>query len=499
MTKKIKLTRRKALAGIGAIGAASAGAGLGTSAFFSDREAFEGNTLTAGELDLRIDWQQLYFGPEANKPEIDFEPYGTAGYPFVNAHPDDNTDGMQSVDLSEFDDGTFADDSEIATYIGTFDNDDERNDGVAGFEKDDVIDGANVQEYITCETLENFEEPDDYDNGVRTQDSLIELEDVKPGDCGEVTFSLHLCDNPGYIWWIGQVNEFDDDLAKAIDVKAWYDLECTNEFDEEDGDRTLLETTDLYTFVQDRITPDGRLLDPNVYDGAGVGGGDALEAESEVVCEDLDKIEFEDEDEAQMENGEILGYEEGDELKIIALFAAPGEDDTQLVVQFSNILFKDEDDNEVLAKNRTDADLEEIVQYDWAILDEYEGVVSSDVAGMCSKRIKAGPDEEEDDLVTFGGCTRDQDGVRTPSINPVGNNPRGISHIEFEYCSADRPPLCFPEEETFCVAFEWCLPTTSPEHVDDINELQGQSISFDLGFYTEQCRHNELPEGPAGF
>ncbi|MCW8171873.1 hypothetical protein D8S78_00280 [Natrialba swarupiae] len=31
-------------------------------------------------------------------------------------------------------------------------------------------------------------------------ESLIELDDVKPGDSGEVTFSLHVCDNPAYIW-----------------------------------------------------------------------------------------------------------------------------------------------------------------------------------------------------------------------------------------------------------------------------------------------------------
>jgi len=48
------LSRRKTLAGLGAIGLASAGAGLGTSAFFSDTETFENNTLTAGTLDMNV-------------------------------------------------------------------------------------------------------------------------------------------------------------------------------------------------------------------------------------------------------------------------------------------------------------------------------------------------------------------------------------------------------------------------------------------------------------
>jgi predicted ribosomally synthesized peptide with SipW-like signal peptide len=38
------------------VGAAGAGAGLGTSALFSDTESFEGNMMTAGELDLAVDY-----------------------------------------------------------------------------------------------------------------------------------------------------------------------------------------------------------------------------------------------------------------------------------------------------------------------------------------------------------------------------------------------------------------------------------------------------------
>jgi len=48
------ISRRKLLGGLGAIGLASAGAGLGTAAFFSDTEEFAGNTLTAGTLDMVV-------------------------------------------------------------------------------------------------------------------------------------------------------------------------------------------------------------------------------------------------------------------------------------------------------------------------------------------------------------------------------------------------------------------------------------------------------------
>lgn len=473
MSNDFKLSRRKALAGIGGIGVASAGAGLGTSAFLSDANSFEGNSITAGELDLRIDWQQLYYGPEANTDN--YAPYGEAGRPFVNAHPDAPGDptGEQSLDLDEFD---------------SFDEE-----GVVQYSDED----ANIQEYLTCETLDNFEVPDDFGNGNRVQDSLIELQDVKPGDCGEVTFSLHLCDNPGYLWWMGEATDYDEDLAKSINVKAWYDIECTNEFDDEDGDRVLVETTDLDTFLNDRLTPGGRFLNPNVYD-AGVGGDSSLDGEPEVDCNDLDKIEFE-EDGPVMENGELLDiFVENDELKAVALFEAPSGDDTAIIVQFSELIYKDDDDNEVLATSENEIDWEEIVEYDWDILDSYDEEETTGDFGMCEKTIKSGRDEETDDLVTSSGCTTGQTNVRTPGTGPK-QQPQGISFIEFKYCTRESPPLCFPEEETFCVAFEWCLPTTTPAHVEDINELQGKSIGFDLGFYTEQCRHNGDPDGPSGF
>lgn len=53
--EKFELTRRKALAGLGTIGAASAGAGLGTTAFLNDVEGFDNNSITAGTLDMAVD------------------------------------------------------------------------------------------------------------------------------------------------------------------------------------------------------------------------------------------------------------------------------------------------------------------------------------------------------------------------------------------------------------------------------------------------------------
>jgi predicted ribosomally synthesized peptide with SipW-like signal peptide len=60
------LSRRRVLGGLGAIGVASAGAGLGTSAYFSDTESFVGNILEAGSLDLAVQADVYEYQAEAN-------------------------------------------------------------------------------------------------------------------------------------------------------------------------------------------------------------------------------------------------------------------------------------------------------------------------------------------------------------------------------------------------------------------------------------------------
>ncbi|WP_254824346.1 SipW-dependent-type signal peptide-containing protein [Haloglomus halophilum] len=57
------LSRRKVLAGMGAVGLASVGAGLGTSALFSDTESFEGNSITAGTLDMLVTAEAVAASP----------------------------------------------------------------------------------------------------------------------------------------------------------------------------------------------------------------------------------------------------------------------------------------------------------------------------------------------------------------------------------------------------------------------------------------------------
>jgi predicted ribosomally synthesized peptide with SipW-like signal peptide len=54
MPKEFNISRRKALAALGTIGVASAGAGVGTSAYLNDTEVLSGNSVQAGTLNMKL-------------------------------------------------------------------------------------------------------------------------------------------------------------------------------------------------------------------------------------------------------------------------------------------------------------------------------------------------------------------------------------------------------------------------------------------------------------
>jgi predicted ribosomally synthesized peptide with SipW-like signal peptide len=192
------LTRRQLLAGFGTVGVASAGAGLGTSAYFSDAETFENNALTAGEFDLKLDWQVTYTGPN--------------GFEYVTASPDQ----YENEALN-----TLARDSLFNLITGS----------------DGIRDPIDTRDAIANRAFgTDFENLTDaqaavVENAFRSQFAdvpqdlvesrpILDLNDVKPGDEGAVSFSLHLFDNPGYIWLNGglvEARENDHTEPEATD------------------------------------------------------------------------------------------------------------------------------------------------------------------------------------------------------------------------------------------------------------------------------------------
>jgi len=180
----LDFTRRKALAALGSIGVASAGAGLGTSAFFSDQETFENNQLTAGTLDMTVGWTEaysdwssdegsgvsvrMYDGPMGNVGDVSDLNDGETGFPADDAWL------IAVDDASQFMDNT-------------------QEEGVAMAAS--PCDGLNVPEGLANQ------------GGDRP---VVDIEDVKPGDFGMVSFEFAICDNPGYVWMNAGTNAISE-------------------------------------------------------------------------------------------------------------------------------------------------------------------------------------------------------------------------------------------------------------------------------------------------
>ncbi|MEF8779563.1 MAG: SipW-dependent-type signal peptide-containing protein [Haloferacaceae archaeon] len=562
------LSRRKVLAGLGMVGVASAGAGLGTTAYFSDEEGFEGNTLTAGQLEMFASWQQTYYGAsDAERPQD----YGTAGRPWVSAFPDDDDDGIQSLgDLQYVEDPG-----------------------------DDPALGRNLP--LDCEDSDGLE-------GI--EGPVIELDDVKPGDSGEVTFGFTLCDNPGYVWMNGEITDEtpgsgDGMLADYLRARVWRDDDCDNVYDGLEssdivlmldfsgsmlysqyggvlsgdsitvGDGTYGETTygntakidlveqgviEFIDLLQSEIDADpdidgddvrigavffdGYSNDgdssnpgPNVVTSAAVGGWGDPDGDG-FTSDITDLITLDGNGEAPLRNlrdqlddlfdGTGTALEEGFG-ELVDLFDGRVDDDrkpqsitfTDGEPFFGGSLTNDRFEDLLVAANaaRTHADYPTNI---FIVGDE-----TSDDRAKFTKRVMAGPADLpidvsgaaaanfDGDPFAFGGDPAYYFDIESPGTIPdlfaqvaIEILPEGVvaAGTLAEVLAVldsdpgriiDAEPLlegvdCFEPGVTHCVGFSWEFPirSTDPEATLDNNDVQGASVTFDLGLYTEQCRHN---------
>jgi len=305
MTEKatFTLTRRRVLAGLGTVGIASAGAGLGTSAFFSDVETYENNSLVAGSLDVKVDWEEHYSDWSPDEAQFArMSSFEDADY--VLPAPVDNPDALDI--LLEFlgdDKAQARDDLWNATAVEAY------PDGfLNGGEQDGLQD--EFDDEFACELLTDVgpDDPGLY-SVLRTQgtfggqttepgDPLIDIEDVKPGDFGEVTFSFHLCDNPGYVWMNGQLvsaaendhteperedpqevgdpdstNPDDVELLDEIQTRIWYD-DGDNQIAEFDGQLDLVILVDTSVSISATEMPDLKAGVNEFVDAIDAIGGD---------------------------------------------------------------------------------------------------------------------------------------------------------------------------------------------------------------------------------
>ena len=361
------LTRRRLLVALGGAGVVSAGSGLGTSAYFSDREEFDGNRLVAGELDLMVDWSEHYsdWSVDENDDYVDGSLIGSDPDEFDTDTDGDGVDDFEVVmtggDPSAVPSGYVGVPTPTEPLVavpGEALNDFQYNTEVEAYpdadgdgHQDPILTRNQIASFnpgLTAEEVETAYRDQFAQVPQDLEAPVIDLNDVKPGDFGEVTFSLHLFHNPGYIWLTG-------DLVSAA----------------ENG------------------TTEPEADDPD---------------EEEGVVELLDEVQV------------AVWHDDGDNV------LEPEEvvNSPHAVTEPSNITLTAE---EALI---TDGSLREVL----AELSDGNGVP-----------LDADPLTE----------TRD----------------------------------CYPNSTTRHVAFAWWLP------VDHANEIQTDSATFDLGFYTEQCRHND--------
>lgn len=81
------------------IGLVAAGAGLSTTALFNDTEKSANNQFTAGELDLRVDWEESYNGEHVETQELTNDP--GAIFDFGDLKPGDHGEATVSLHLDD--------------------------------------------------------------------------------------------------------------------------------------------------------------------------------------------------------------------------------------------------------------------------------------------------------------------------------------------------------------------------------------------------------------
>ncbi|MFC4544582.1 VWA domain-containing protein [Halosolutus amylolyticus] len=470
------------------VGVSSAGAALGTSAYFNDEESFDGNSLAAGELDLLLDYQVRYHGGPGRLEEI-----RGMGY-----------DGAEVIDAEE------------GVYL-----------------LDEVPDTGDIEDWDQYVLEHGFCDEQARERLVNGDEiSPIALEDVKPGDSGCLTTSLHLCDNPGYIWMNGSLTANDDngltepesevddtdgegegELADSIETRVWYDENCDCEYDadEENGgddvdvalvlDRSgsmsgsMSDLKDAAKGLVDELGGNARVtvvsysssaaLDQGLtddgaaaksaIDGLSSGGQTNIEGGVTTAQDELlngtnarsgaDKIMV------VMSDGEANVDDDGDGS------ADPTDEATNAKnegIELYTVAFGSADTTTLQAMASDPADAHFFDAGDADELIDAFSRIGQIIAG--EKEIFSGT------LAELMGILETDDGIpldgdRESVYDEIdGGEPAAGDH-------EDRDP--FEPAATHCLGFEWELPT------DVGNEVQTDSVTFDVGFYAEQARHND--------
>ncbi|MFB6123961.1 MAG: hypothetical protein ABEJ78_10945 [Haloferacaceae archaeon] len=452
MTRDIPITlsRRTLLAGLGTVGVAAVGAGLGTVAFLGDAETTRTH-LVAGALDLKVDWEERYVDGgddesaaiRAVGDDYALDP-GEFDWPF-------GEERRVVTDVAEFADATAVEASPDA-------NDDGRRDALVDAPCDvyaDMPSGLSTGRR-THGTV----------NGHATQpgDSLLSLPDVKPGDSGSLTLSYHLCDNPGYVWLTGALRADDENGLVDPEVGA----------PGEDGTAAGELADELLVTVWDD-------------DGDGVPGDD----EPVVVSGALSSVA------ALLNAGPGIPLD-ADPSTPFASVVAVGDGGGSLALAAGSPFpgYPTCGDRRLLrALDVGAADLSADTYAtpvgDVTVTEVHPGVdgaASFDFTSAFPVRAVVVAGEHASNVYESADGATSGSGLSAP-VSPDGD-PGTIRRVAV--CYAGEPAVGAATERE-CVAggtdgyvgIGWWLPLSVG------NAAQSDSVAFDVGFYAEQCRHND--------
>ncbi|MFD1685105.1 vWA domain-containing protein [Halobellus litoreus] len=465
------LSRRRVLAGLGAVGLASAGTGLGTSAFFSDEEEFTDNTLQAGTLDLKLDYKATYLGGTGRLDAV-----RAMGYP----------DAEEIVD----------DDEATGRYLLA-----------------QAPSPADMQEWEDLVQGEQFDfcspEADQYlENGDGIP--MFTLSDVKPGDSGEVTVSIHICDNPGYLRMIGDITENSEngqnepelsaegedadglgELADAIEVCVWYDEDCDNVYEPTGtGQQQELEValvsdvsgsmggaplaalkTAATSFVDNLSSPD---------EAAAISFSSSAQTDQELTT---DYQAVKDAIDAYTSGGGTsiaAGINEGADELLNGTNATAGASKVM-------ILLSDGNSSASAATTAANAAKTAGIRIFTIALGSANTSLLQSLASSPDDAFVA-PDPADLDTVyaeiaqiVLGGEQKIAEGTMAEVFAQLSEG------IVLDGDRQEEGLQPYPGATTQCIGFEWTLPYETG------NEIQSDSVTFDFGFEVEQSRHNDTP------
>ena len=465
------LSRRRVLAGLGAVGIASAGTGLGTSAFFSDEEEFADNTLQAGTLDLKLDYKATYLGGPGRLDAV-----RAMGYP----------DAEEIIE----------DDESTGRYLLA-----------------QAPSPADLQEWEDLVQGEQFPfcspEADEYlENGDGIP--MFTISDVKPGDSGEVTVSIHICDNPGYLRMVGELTGNDEngqtepevdaegedadgigELADAIEVCVWYDEDCDNVYEPTGtGQQQELEValvsdvsgsmggsalsslkTAATSFVDNLSSPDEAAA---ISFNSGATTDQELTTDYQAVKDAIDDYS------SGGGTSIAAGIDEGADELLNGTNATPGASKVM-------ILLSDGNSTASAAISAANAAKGAGIRLFTIALGSANTSLLQFLASSPDDAFVA-PDPADLDTVyaeiaqiVLGGEQKIAEGTMAEVFAQLSDG------IVLDGNRQEEGLQPYPGATTQCIGFEWTLPT------DVGNEVQSDSIGFDFGFQVEQSRHNDTP------